>query len=353
MTNESAYPHAQVIEGLTSGVIAVDEAGTILIANTAAGRQLHTDPDLLRPGTQLQSGPAAAALLEVIAELRDNGIPISRREIHIDAPDGNCRIVGLTASPLRGPDRFNGAILLFVDLTEVRALERAATLNRQLAEIGELTAGVVHELRNPLSVISGMAELLARRLGETHEQFKTVSKIIQEAEQLDKTIRQFLSFARPFDLEMGACKAEELLERALLLTSHKAQSKQIELTASCQPGIPVFAGDPAKIAQAIANVAANAIEILSSGGKVWLRAVAEPDAAVFSVDDDGPGIHINPGEDLFTPFFSKKKAGGTGLGLAIVHRIVSAHKGKVTFTNRDGGGAHFEIRIPLRREQRI
>lgn len=349
MTIEGAYPHAQVIESLTSGVIAVDREGTILIANTAAGRQLHTDPTLLRAGTKLQSGPAAAALLEVIAELRDKGEPISRREIHIEAPDGNCKVVGLTASALQGPNTYNGAILLFVDLTEVRALERAAALNRQLAEIGELTAGVVHELRNPLSVISGMAELLARRLGDSHEQTKTVTKIIHEAEQLDKTIRQFLSFARPFDLEMGACKAEEILERAVQLTSHKAQSKQIALSVSCKPGIPVFAGDAAKLAQAVANVAANAIDILSPGGKVWLDAAAEPAAAVFSIDDNGPGIHLKPGDDLFAPFFSKK-SGGTGLGLAIVHRIVTAHKGKVTFNNRDEGGAHFEIRIPLHRE---
>ena len=339
-------PYIQVLNSLTSGVLVIDAGGLILVANPAAARQLGVPPESLRPGLRLGGIAVAEALADLLAEISETGKPISRRELEIYQENEGLRILGVTASPMLEGNARNGAILLFADLTKVRQLEREAQLNRQLAAIGELTAGVVHELRNPLSVIAGTAELLARRLGEDHQHFKTVSKIIQEAEQLDRTIRHFLSFARPFELELDACRANEILDRVLQLTSHKAQSKRIGLSTSCAADVPVFAGDAAKIAQAIANIAANAIDIMDSGGEIWIEAACDAESAIFSIDDNGPGIHLKPGEDLFAPFFSKR-SGGTGLGLAIVHRIVTAHKGKVTYANRDAGGAHFEMRIPL------
>src|SRR5690606_32244747 len=114
-----------------------------------------------------------------------------RRELVLETPEGQ-KIVGVTASLLQGPAAFNGVIFLFIDLTEIRQLRRAAELNRQLAQLGELTAGVVHELRNPLSVISGMSELLMRKLGEGHEHQRKAKVIFEEAEELEKLITQFL-----------------------------------------------------------------------------------------------------------------------------------------------------------------
>lgn len=339
-------PYEQIVENLTSGVIAVDADGVILVANPAACRHLPVPPAELAPGCRLDVRPGIEPLLEVLRELAGTGQPISRREIVVESPEGDPKIIGLTASPLRGANTYSGAIVLFTDLTDIRRLERAAALNRQLAEIGQLTAGVVHELRNPLSVISGMAELAARRLGESHAQIGNINKIMQEAGHLERVIRQFLSFARPFDLEQTRCTAAEIVERAVQLTSHAAEDRRIVVTADVVPDIPPLVADPHKLGQSLANIAANAVEILEPGGHVDIRAFVAKSELLFTVDDNGPGIHLRPGEDPLAPFVSRKP-GGTGLGLAIVHRIVTAHHGEVRYRNREEGGAHFEIALPL------
>lgn len=347
MTHDVTSPYVQVIESLTSGVLAVDGKGVIVIANPAACAHLHVCSDRFRVGTQLNTDDGLEEVGQVLRELAECNQPISRRELRITTPEGVQKVIGLSASPLRDAVGANGAILLFTDLTEIRRLERLAALNRQLAEIGELTAGVVHELRNPLSVIAGMAELLARRLGEESKHHATAVRIMQEAGNLERVIRQFLSFAKPFDLELSACDAREVVDRALQLTQPAAQAKQTRVRVEYAGEVPPFPADPVKLSQCLANIVGNAIEVLQKEGEVTVRVAVIGDDIVFTIDDNGPGLHLKPGEDPFLPFFSRKR-GGTGLGLAIVHRIVTAHHGTVTFADRQEGGARFEMRIPLR-----
>ncbi len=348
MTHDATSPYVQVIENLTSGVLAVDGKGVILIANPAACAHLHVTPDRFRLGEQLHTGDGLEEVGAVLCELAERNRPISRRELRITTPDGAQKVIGLSASPLR--DAAGGAILLFTDLTEIRHLERVAALNRQLAEIGELTAGVVHELRNPLSIITGMAELLARRLGEDSKHHSSAVRIMQEAGNLERVIRQFLSFAKPFDLEPTACTARDIVDRALQLTQPAAQARQITVRTDFAAEPAAFPADPVKLAQCLANIIGNAIDMLETGGEVAICVRTAGSEVVFTVDDNGPGLHLRPGEDPFMPFFSRKQ-GGTGLGLAIVHRIVTAHHGAVSFANREEGGARFEVRIPLRAER--
>ncbi|HNR30942.1 MAG TPA: ATP-binding protein [Candidatus Hydrogenedentes bacterium] len=346
MTQGAANPYLQVIESLSSGVLAVDDDGIILIANPAACGQLHVPPTRLRVGERLVTDNGLEPLGEVLREIAEGDAPITRRELHITTADGERKVIGLSASPLGGEVERKGTILLFVDLTEVRRLEHIASLNRQLAEVGELTAGVVHELRNPLSVIAGMAELLVRRLEEGGRDHATAVRIVQEAGNLERVIRQFLGFARPFDLEPTACNVREIVDRALQLTQPAAQAKAANVRVACPDQLPAFRGDPVKLSQALANIIGNAIDVLQPNGEVRVSAVVDGAVMAFIVEDNGPGLKLQPGEDPFAPFFSRK-TGGTGLGLAIVQRIIAAHNGTASFANRDEGGARFELRIPL------
>ena len=335
-----------ILESLGSGVIAFDNDGVIIVANPAACLHLELSPEVLREGVNLDMTALPKPFADQIQEAIDSRKSASRREVTILRPDGTRKEIGLSVSLLHGPEAFNGAAVLFVDMTERRALERAAELNRQLAQVGELTAGVVHELRNPLTVIACHAELLERKLAPSDTGYRSVAAIRTEAKNLERLAGQFLTFSKPFDLELRMHRPEAVVARAFALCQIQADRKQVQLNHSESPQSHIeLRCDFEKLSQALANIIGNAVDILSAEGQIHVEVTGNDDETIFLIDDNGPGIHLEPGQSLFSPFFSKKE-GGTGLGLAIVHRIISAHGGKVTYANRPEGGARFTIRIP-------
>jgi two-component system, NtrC family, sensor histidine kinase AtoS len=335
----------QIIESLASGVIAVDADGCIIMANRAAGAHLNISENGLQPGVRLTDLPVMRPIVDVLGKVIETRAPINRQEVGLPLADGSTKEIGMSASLLDGPDDFNGVILLFTDMTERRALERAAELNRELASLGELTAGVVHELRNPLSVISGMAELLMRKLDGDDPRHHTATRIFEEASQLGKSISKFLGFARPFDLTFEHCHPDEVAQRAIDLCQRRAEKKKVEVDYRAPDNLPAFQADPQLVAHALANLIGNAIDAVSKEGKVAITAAVRDDHIVFEVSDDGPGI--NTDQDIFKPFVTGKES-GTGLGLSVVHRVVTAHRGSVSVHNLDTGGACFELSLPIR-----
>jgi two-component system sensor histidine kinase HydH len=341
---ETALYH-QIIDSLTSGVLALDKDGRLITANPAAAQHLSLEPGIFASGARMAEIPALTFLNELLAEMVRTGEPVFRREIEWAYDGDQTKVIGVTASLLKGPDDFNGAIFLFADLTEVRALARVADLNRQLAHVGELTAGVVHELRNPLSVISGEAEMLHRKVKEEPVLARHAGAILQEVRGLDQLVNQFLVFARPFSLHKAAAPPEDILKRGCLLCERQANAKGVRLVAEEAEGLGPVHVDAGKLAQALSNLIANAVEVSPPGTMVHISATLDAADLVLVVEDAGPGIQLAPGEDVFSPFFSRKE-GGTGLGLSIVHRIADAHGGSVTHSNLPAAGARFELRVP-------
>lgn len=338
--------HRFIVSGLTGGVLATDMQGTILLGNPAAERHLGLTEGTCRLGGNIESIEAMAPFLPLLQRLQDSQEPISRAEIEVSV-EGQRRVLGVTASIMSEAGGIHGIVFLFSDLTRVRELEQAAELNRQLAQIGELTAGVVHEIRNPLSVIGGMAELLHRKLGELPELQEKSAVIMQEVEGLDKLIREFLSFSSTHRIERLPCTAEALIDRVRKQVERIARERNVRLDMKLPAAPILFTGDMSKLVQAVGNLARNAIEVTPGGSRVVLSAKRDGEVVVVEVQDEGTGIHLKPGEDVFSPFFTKKD-GGTGLGLSIVHRIVSAHGGEIHYANRPEGGARFTLRLPER-----
>ncbi len=344
-TSSHAAIYEQIVSSLSSGVLAVDAQGLVITANQAASVHLNVAREYLAPGQRLDAIPdASLPLMRLMDELRDHLETVSRREVTVTTPEGTT-VLGITASPLQGEQEFNGVIFLFLDITELRRLEKTAELNRQLAQIGELTAGVVHELRNPLSVISGMAELLMRKSVENDPVHSKSRTILMEAGQMEQLVSQFLSFAKPFTLKPEACIPQLIVDRSLALASPVAEQCGVALECFTQDGLPEILADASKLAQALSNILRNAVEVSPAGKRVLFRTELAGDFIQFRVEDEGPGIHIEKGDDLFSAFFTKK-AGGTGLGLSIVHRIVTAHGGTITYGNIPGSGAWFEVLLP-------
>ncbi|MCL4695334.1 MAG: PAS domain-containing protein [Candidatus Hydrogenedentes bacterium] len=336
--------YEQIVNSLGSGVIALDPKGRIIMANPAAAAYLDVDSSVLAPGTAITDVPNAGPLASVLLEVTQSGQPLSRHEITLALPNGTVKQIGLSASVHTEEEALNGIIVLFTDMTERVRLERSAELNRQLAALGELTAGVVHELRNPVSIISGMAELLIRKLEPEDERMNAAQTILRETADLERLISQFLGFARPFELQRGKCTADAIVDRTVQLCIRRAEQKGVTLEGQSPANIRIHA-DLYRVAQALSNIANNAIEAVPPGGRVSIRVAVEDSEVVFEIEDNGPGISLMPGEDVFRPFFTKKE-GGTGLGLTIAHRIIAAHEGTVKFDSEAVGGACFQVRLP-------
>jgi signal transduction histidine kinase len=242
----------------------------------------------------------------------------------------------------------NGVIAMFTDLTETKRLEREAELNRQMASLGELTAGVVHELRNPLGAISGMAELLGRNTSLDESNAQILNSIVDEIAQLDRTITHFLAFGKPFELQLEHVTLSDVIERALRLGKRRIHSKHVTVAVNVNDDVPPLRADSTKLVQAIVNLLVNSVEAVPEGGEIRVDVSdSHPsgESIVLSVSDNGPGVPVEEREKILRPFYSQKES-GTGLGVSIVHRIVTAHGGSLEVGDSDMGGARFTLRLP-------
>lgn len=338
--------HAHVLDALASGVLALDLNGRVVAANEAACAHLGVESSMLAPGAAFTDIPRVDTMAPYFERVLATGESIERQELVVDAEDDEKKEIGLSAGPLLIDGAIQGVVFLFTDMTVRRKFERAAEINRQLAALGELTAGVVHELRNPISVISAMAEILMRKLGENDERYAAAETVFREAGSVEKAISQFLGFARPYDVHRVHCAPDEIVNRATQLCSRRADKHGVNLCCDVQENLPGMKADVGRAAQALANILNNGIDAAGHGGEVHLSVRREGAEIVFRISDTGPGIRTKTGEDIFKPFFTLKE-GGTGLGLAIVHRIITAHDGSVSYQNRPEGGACFEVRLPI------
>lgn len=338
--------HRLIVNDLKSGVLAIDSQDKVVAMNPAAHRHLGLEPGAIIEGGPMASFEALQPFLELVERMKASGEAIMRHEVILREQTIAPIEIGVSASLFEGPGEYNGGVLLFTDMTERRRLERAAAINRQLASLGELAAGVVHELRNPLTIISGRAELLLRDVGSNKKARENVTEIIKESKLLERAITQFLGFSRPFEIKMLQHSVVDVVGRTLQLCSQRADRRSVELLSQVPESLGKICVDGDRLAEALANIVANGIDAVDEGGRVAVKAREAGPNIVFEVTDNGPGIHLGPAEDLFSPFFTMKRD-GTGLGLSIVQRIIGAHDGTVAYANRPEGGARFEVTLPI------
>ncbi len=333
-----------VMGSVASGVIAIDLQAQITTCNDAACAALAGEAEDLLSADYRSLFPATP-LLRVL----DHGGIEPAYERTVRGPDGHRRILRGRASPLRSPEgRLLGAVEVFDDITEtVRLRERAERASR-LKQLGEMAAGVAHEIRNPLNGIEGFASLLARDLPPEDKRHRYATLVIDGVRDLNRTVSGLLEFTKPRRLERTSTDPRRLVATILELITPEAGTVTVTLEDRWLAGEILI--DPGQIKQVVLNLVQNALHAVTegeprAGGRVQVTIAREGEALVLLVDDDGPGVPASERQRIFTPFHTTRE-NGTGLGLAVAHTIVSLHGGSLAVEESDFGGARFRLMIP-------
>ncbi|MEO8840565.1 MAG: ATP-binding protein, partial [Kofleriaceae bacterium] len=330
--------HQDIVRSLSSGLITITPDGTILSANAVAG-------DILRiPQHALAGRPVDHVMPGVSVLIADNR---QRADLAIPTPSHQMVMLGVTVSPLRDVrDEVIGRVINFQDLTDLRRLELHARRAERLATVGQLAAGIAHEIRNPLASISGSIELLGSS-AETSEDDRTLMQIVnREVQRLNVLIGDLLDYANPRPSEPVDFDLGSLVEETLRVARTEAAFAEIEVIDDIARPLEINA-DPAKLRQVVWNLVRNARDAAAAGGKhVHVVVSRRGDDAVISVRDDGPGISKELVARIFDPFVTTKQK-GTGLGLATSHAVVAELNGRIDVETEAGTGTMMIVTLPI------
>jgi signal transduction histidine kinase len=235
-------------------------------------------------------------------------------------------------------------------LAELSRLQAELVAQERLSVLGEAAGVVAHEVRNPLgSILNAVAVLKRDKLGPMGT--SAVEMLEEEATRLDEMVRDLLDVVRPLEPRPRSLHLGELAQRTVDLFHERRQLGGVRLSLDEEPGLPSLSADETLLQLALENLVRNAVQASPSGGQVQVAVRCVPDGLCLIVEDEGPGVSPADAQRIFEPFFTTRTT-GTGLGLAVVRRVVLAHGGTVSVGQRQGGGARFELRLPLTVEAR-
>jgi len=330
-----------VIDSLTSGLATSDTQGRLLTFNRAAAAITGIAADQA-------VGQRAIDVLQLPGELH-----VQRCEYGFHRADGRHIEIGITGAPLMTPRGESGHLFTFQDVTELKKRDREARVQQRLAAVGEMAAGIAHEIRNPLASMAGSIQILRDELPLTEDQSQLMDIVLRESDRLNETIRSFLAFARPQRNAMSNLDVRQIVTDAARLLENNAEvTARHAVVVQVPPEPVIFRADEAQIRQIVWNLATNGLRAMPDGGTLHLsvRGTAASDIAggevVIAVQDEGVGIAPEELDGIFQPFRGGF-ARGTGLGLSIVHRIATDYGGEVRVASQKGKGTTVEVAMPL------
>jgi two-component system sensor histidine kinase PilS (NtrC family) len=347
--------HRSIIESVDTGILTVDLTGRIKSLNRAA-EELTGFSAAEVEGRRIDD--VFPGFMTVLEQINEEGGQSSRKrfETAVFQKSGRKIILGFSFSSLYDRERRIGDILIFQDLTAIKEMEAQAEKNKRLAFIGEMAAGLAHDLRNPLLSISGSIQMLQRdlKLDSTDERLMNV--ILRAKDQLENLIKNFLIFARTTARDRGEMPVNEILDEALeALKEVPDWNDNIEVRRAYQKVPPIF-GNRTEIRQTLWNILVNAVQSMPDGGRLSIETLILPGQngerfVQVRIADSGCGIEPERLERVFEPFYTTKE-GGTGLGLAIVSRIMESHGGVVSIESEVQRGTTCAVTFPARNVQK-
>jgi two-component system sensor histidine kinase HydH len=339
-----------VVENVPIGLLALDNQGKIAAFNNGAESILKLSvPNVIG---QEASRIIPPELMDEIDHSKSHN-DVIEKEIECKTAEGKRVPLEIAASSLKDEDDiFLGNVLLFKDLTEVRALRREVARSQRLASVGRLAAGVAHEIRNPLSSIKGFATYFKERYPDRPDDQQTADIMIQEVDRLNRVVGQLLEFAKPISVKRQPISLQALLNDSIKLIKDRAAEKNISIQTQNNTQMDEVRIDPDRINQVLLNLYLNAIDSMENGGelKVEISSDGQHRDVVIQVSDTGGGISRENLSKIFEPYFTTKST-GTGLGLAIAHNIIEAMGGKITVERDKEVGTTFSITIPFSKSQ--
>jgi len=361
-----------ILRTLGSAVVAIDGSGRIVYVNPAAESLLGVSAATLlsRPAAQVLVMRGGETLLPTSSSLDAMG------EVDLQLSDGRTVTVDVRVS--RREDAQGGLVAILTDRTELKRAEVSARRKERLASLGELSAGVAHEIRNPLAGIGASAQLLSERLGADENHRRLIELILDEVARLDRIVESMLQFARPPEPQLRLAPLGAVLDRALGLLAEEAETSGVTIETHPAGELPQIWIDPDQIEQVVLNLARNALQAMEESGgalTLTLRRVSRPryirvrsgrrredrggvqpaegplqDWVELEIQDTGHGILPEELDRIFNPFYTTRKR-GTGLGLAISEAIVREHGGMITVQSRPGHGTTVLVDLPEDKRQ--
>jgi len=339
--------HENVVQSIPSGVFTTDGEGRLTWLNRAA-----LDMTGYETGAVLHR-----SWWEVFGGKRDNAfrkVPDSF-EVESQRADGSRLVLGMTLSPLTEGNVRVGLVGVFKDLTQMRDLEEEMRRREWFAKIGEMSAGMAHEIRNPLGGMAGALQMLRKEPTIDEENARLMDIATREATRLNTIVTEFLRYSRPPDLNLKECDLRELVDDTVALIRHDGHLREVQaVTVHHGEHVPMIQVDPDKMKQVFWNLATNALQAMPTGGWVTISTACRRvtsgkrsgDIVEVAVQDTGVGIKKEDLNKIFFPFFTTKQ-NGSGLGLATAQRIVDQHGGWIRVDSEEGKGARFAVCLPV------
>jgi PAS domain S-box-containing protein len=348
-----------LLQNLTTGVIAADADGRITVFNKEAGQITGAKSEELldRPVDDLP-----ASLGELVRETLRSGERQEDRELILEAEEGSV-VVRASSSVFHGQQgEMLGVLVVLTDITALKRLELQIRRSDRLASLGTLSAGMAHEIKNPLVSIKTFAQLLPERYQDSDFR-ETFSNLIgHEIDRIDSLVNQLLRFARPAKPVLQPMHVHSVLEKSLQLLGHRLYQKEIKLTRSWRADVDTIRADADQLEQVFLNFFLNAMDAMKRGGEMivsteirpadeWVAAISGTNGDVheilrITIRDNGEGIKSEDIPHVFDPFFTTKDY-GTGLGLSVVHGIIQEHGGQIEVESELAKGTSFHILLPL------
>lgn len=334
-----------ILNNMSEGVLAADNSGKITLLNPAAEKILG-----LSPGEGM--GKYCSEVIrnsECIIEtaIKEN-TSVEYKETSIITGNGHSVIIGGTADIVRNEDMsINTVVAVIRDVSLQKSVIDAQKRNEKLSAMGELAAGVAHEIKNPLNAIGITAQRLEREFepAENREEFHEMMRTMKsEVERVSNIINQFLNFARPRKIQTVNISSADLLKDVYNMFYSRSVKDNIKFELnSVNAGIKA---DSMLLKQALINIIQNAFEAVSPGGKIFVNSYTEGENLVISIKDDGPGIEEENIGRIFNLYFTTKPS-GSGMGLGIVNQVITEHNGSIKINSAPGRGTEFVLFIPL------
>ena len=357
-----------ILSSFRAGILAIRSDGTVSFINPIGAKILEGCS--IREGENIHPRAGENVFFRSLSEALSMSYLPTRLETELPGRDGERQNLGFTLSELKEGENRVGICAFFKDLTHVEMTEESENLKERLLMLGQMAAGLAHEIRNPIASIGVHASFLKSHLSGNEKLLSSVGMMAREVEKVEYIIRECLNFVRPAELGIRSVRVDTLLDGvvARMVTLHPGMKFSVQKSSSGDLSVDV---DAALLEQALTNILANAVDACQGKGTVTVslktsrhftesvrlkrrvemllpgQSGKEEQFLRIHIRDDGPGIPPEIQDRIFVPFFTTKKT-GTGIGLSMAQKIVHAHGGVLDMDSEIGKGTEFIIKIPMR-----